>query len=409
MNSFWLYIEPYVHISAKLGKALLYNVLNGQTICIEENEDLICLVRQLDSPENLRTIGISKDTLSKPEVRAFISRLKRSFMGDLLDSSWSTIKPVQIPPIVRVEKDLKRLLDSGLWKNESLSQFLSEMSFFVCHRSNRDIPLLEDAFRQFLVPCGVGRLELSVEDVEKTVDGLTLSTINLLGGNIFEYSEFDRLLKSMARLSATKTLFAVYSDFERNEKAAQLRGVEIELNIAVPPPVSIVRLRSVASYVDELGLKSSFGFIVTSDSEVRVANEIASDLGILEWTMNPYFDGTNLSFFQRRVFMTKAEIVASRPSVMEIARKRELNPLGFGRLTVLPDGNVYGNLNRPPLGRLAGQSMTEIILEEMKQKDEWFTTRHEFAPCKECVFEFMCPPPSHYEDVIGRHDLCHVS
>ncbi len=32
--------------------------------------------------------------------------------------------------------------------------------------------------------------------------------------------------------------------------------------------------------------------------------------------------------------------------------------------------------------------------------------RQDVEPCKDCVFNSLCPPISNYEHVMGKHDLC---
>ena len=61
----WFYIEPYVHISIKNNKALLYNTFNGKSVSIDEDEELLNLVKLIDLQENLRVIEISKGILGK--------------------------------------------------------------------------------------------------------------------------------------------------------------------------------------------------------------------------------------------------------------------------------------------------------------------------------------------------------
>ena len=343
---------------------------------------------------------------------AFISKLKKLFIGDLLYSKWSTIKPIQIPPIPRIQKDLRRLIDTEIWKREDISSYISEISFYVCNRTNNNIEILEKAFLQFLVCRGaVNRsFELKMSDIKEMIEGLNLSVINVLGGNIFEYSEFDPLIEYLSDLNFKRRLFLVYLDFPSNEsKLKKMRDAKIELQIAVTHPVRKERLEYVISQINDLGLEACFTFIVSSDQEMDISEEIASELKISKMILQPYYDGNNIDFFQKRVFLTKEDILDSKPTMREIIQKKEINPLSFGKLIVLADGSVYCNVNKPILGKIGINSVREMVLNELNLKDDWFITRHDMERCKECTFEYLCPPPSNYEYAIGRHDLCDIS
>lgn len=84
----------------------------------------------------------------------------------------------------------------------------------------------------------------------------------------------------------------------------------------------------------------------------------------------------------------------------------ELNTNYFGRLTILPDGSIYSNLNTFSLGSLE-DSLYEIIFKELNEGKSWQNGRHK-EPCTECRFRWLCPPISNYEFVVGQYNLCTI-
>ena len=70
--------------------------------------------------------------------------------------------------------------------------------------------------------------------------------------------------------------------------------------------------------------------------------------------------------------------------------------------------DVYADLNSEKLGNLEEDSISSMILKELKIGDSWLLLRRNVEPCKECLFSCLCPSISGYEKVIGRYNLCTV-
>ena len=84
-----------------------------------------------------------------------------------------------------------------------------------------------------------------------------------------------------------------------------------------------------------------------------------------------------------------------------------MNIYDFGKINIMPNGDVYANVNHPVLGNIYSHSIHEIILKEVEEGQSWLRVRNQ-APCNDCVYQWLCPPPSDYEILIGRPNLCHV-
>ena len=87
--------------------------------------------------------------------------------------------------------------------------------------------------------------------------------------------------------------------------------------------------------------------------------------------------------------------------------QRTMNLYDFGKITILPNGDVYANLNHPSLGNIHVNNIQEILHKEVEEGKSWFRVRNQ-APCTDCVYQWICPSPSNYEIAIGRSNLCHV-
>lgn len=409
----WFYIEPYVHISAKRKSALLYNTLDGRSLSIESNEKVLDLICRIDHLENLRVVEISEEVLSDPEVSRFIDSARKAFMGDLIRRDLSIIKPVVIPPVVRVEKDLveNEVLGEDSWKHDDPLNYLLEVSFYLSGARHPETKILTNAYKQFLVcrEANETSCELRMEKINLFLRGLELKRVNVLGGNIFNYSEYDSFVEYLSTLRCRTTLFAVYSDFLGKEsKLEALRNSAVTVEVAVPPPISRARLTKTVAVLKDLKIGARFVFIVADDNDVRQSEKSQQDVIPFSAVLRPYFNGTNLPFFRKRVYMTKRDILSSRISMRDIHQRAKLDPGSFGRLIVLENGAVYSNVNCEALGIIGETPSREIVSKQMHHSSNWFRTRLRIKPCDQCVLQLLCPPPSGYEDVIGSQALCNV-
>jgi len=172
-----------------------------------------------------------------------------------------------------------------------------------------------------------------------------------------------------------------------------------------------VNERPLARLIEQLsvlGLEAAFFFPVKSEREVEEAGEIDLESLIHNRRLLPYFDGSNLDFFERNVFLSKEIILGAKPSFREIFARQAINGNNFGKLTIFPDGRIYSNVNMPRLGNIKRHSLYEAVYKEMLHGRGWRLTRRNVNPCKRCVYDSLCPPLSNYELVMGRNNLCDV-
>lgn len=79
----------------------------------------------------------------------------------------------------------------------------------------------------------------------------------------------------------------------------------------------------------------------------------------------------------------------------------------FGKLNILPNGDVYANMSHPRVGNIFSDSVYEIIEKEIQEGKSWLRIRNQ-PPCNKCIYQWLCPSPSNYEIAIGRPNLCNI-
>jgi len=50
-------------------------------------------------------------------------------------------------------------------------------------------------------------------------------------------------------------------------------------------------------------------------------------------------------------------------------------------------------------------TLKEIVLYELSQTNSWKLTRDKIDPCKNCLFQQLCPPISNYELFFEKYNL----
>ena len=148
-------------------------------------------------------------------------------------------------------------------------------------------------------------------------------------------------------------------------------------------------------------------FHITSEEQYEVANNFCEDYQIDNYTLQPIYSPSNPDFFKNFIFMDEGSILASTVSKQTIFANMSLNTIDFGKMTILSNGDVHANLNFPRLGNIQTDSIRDLIYRELEQGESWFRIRIQ-KPCSDCVYQWLCPPPTNYEIAIGRSNLCHV-
>jgi len=115
----------------------------------------------------------------------------------------------------------------------------------------------------------------------------------------------------------------------------------------------------------------------------------------------------NINFFEENVFLTSKDILSVHIGLKDFLRKQVLNKNDFGKITIQSNGDVYANVHYPVLGNIYTLSIYWLIQREISEGQSWLRLRNS-EPCKQCIYQWLCPSPSDYEIEIGRPNLCNV-
>ena len=399
-KSFWLYLEPWVHVTSGSGKVLFYNTLNKKSLLYNNNRAANKLAKSFIDPENGYVIRVSEAEIAKTATGAIIAELKKLFMGDLLDTSWSEGKPVNILP----KPFIKNKLTRNVFDNpDDLSlvnydDYLHEITMYLGTGSSgvvKDYPL---AAKQFLfpgAPSGVKKLMdfdiLSRLAVELSV--FKLITLNFTGLEQFSPQKVLEAAELFKGFKCDKKFHLAVSKFNASlvNELFEIPSVSFAVYITFPfDPEKFNEMVKTIAASRHPG-RFEFHFVVKNKKELESSLEIIETANIANYFFNPCYDGNNFDFFREFVFITQEDVDGSKPDQHQVFSRLAFNENDFGKLTILPGGQVYANLNDPVVGTFPENSVVDLIVKETLDGKSWKRTRKATEPMQKVYKPFPLP------------------
>jgi len=415
IKHYWFYIDSYVHISVKNENILLYNPYNGNFLEYSQKPQILKLLKRLQYPKNLQVIKLDETDLEKPIIKEFVQKIREFFMGDLMDMKYSKGKPIQMTPIVKIQKDVKFLkADNIRTVGEKMMEYLTQISLYINNRCSQNCMICRKAYRQFLC-CTTGNAKFKeldinhIRNVFEDTKNCSLTNVNILGGNIFDYSTLTNLLSYLNNLDIKKTYFVHYLNAAINRnRIRELIGKNTRLKLPVTFPLDKEKYKAALDAAVSVGLETIPIFIVQCKEEFENAENLLAKYPVSSPIFRAFYNGNNINFMTDSIFIDKDEIEAAHPTLKDIYVNSAINSLNFGKLTILSNGYIYANVNAANLGILEHHNIYDVVFKELKEGKSWRKVRKNVSPCKKCSFEMLCPPISDYSIVMHRYNLCHI-
>ncbi|MDR1371083.1 MAG: TIGR04150 pseudo-rSAM protein [Dysgonamonadaceae bacterium] len=405
----WFYLEPYVFISEDRNGFLFYNTNSGKGMVFDKNGIINKVVKYLQNPENMYSIRIGVKELENEHLYHFIQSLQEATFGDLTEGHLS--KPVIMPPILNLQKNVERLKTDYSPLNENILSCLHEVTIFVNGKCKHHCKACQYMFKQY--PCCTksdDTLDFNLLNDFLYSISRTGASVNITGGNPFQYPEFDKLSEALGKMDSLKTYIVNYRNIPEDPDVLNLFANEsFRLKIVVNDSYRENSLVTIAERLQQDNINQLWEIGITSVHECEKAECLSERLSRLNIEVNikPYYNRKNLVFFEENIFMQQEDIMAVELDRQDVFALQELNTCNFGKITVMPDGKVYANINKEPIGNIREQT-GDILCRELLSSESWRHTRYRTAPCNRCRFRLICPSPSNYESVIGKPNLCHV-
>ena len=378
VSDYWFTIEPYVFVDIKSKHVLLYNTLDGVTI-ESTNEKIVELLQETLQEENCGVALLTHERYRQEEICCFVDELREKFMGDVINVSLSDGKPVQILPFYNYSKEQELYKKNNFSSYKNILENLFEISLYIDATTN------------------ITKLIHFLITLPKNL------TFNIVG-NMEEVPNYSELFSYLDHCSSPKNLLCSYKNIIPLQP---IFAHNFSYQISVSFPINVERWNHAMKVLLSQALPVEFVFEVSSEEDVQLSEQLIEQHQIDKYRLKPNYTGNNIRFFENEVFLSKEDILSTPMTMKDFFARQAMNLYDFGKITILPNGDVYANLNHPSLGNIYVNNIHEILHKEVEEGKSWFRVRNH-PPCTDCVYQWICPSPSNYEIAIGRSNLCHV-
>lgn len=398
-NNIYFLLKSHVYISEKKKEILLYNTMNGKYI-ESRNESVIKIVRQLNKVENLYCIELSSLEIQRnEEINKFLLDARGKSIGEFIKKKDLKKRPVILRPMLGIKKNsnLKRFC----FNNNQIMDYLRDLSLSINSECQFNCKYCSDGFKQF--ECchnDQSNSELPITIIHNILSQIEFSSIrnfNISGGNIFNYSEFDKLLELISKFDFKKEFFVHFKNIPNSLNLNKFQKLNnFNINILVDQTVNDEEIKDLLRKLKNK-TNYSFNLILQCEESLKNYSKMLKKLNLRNYFFKPYFNGSNLDFFRKFVFIDKEQILNTKYSLKEIYSKNIYNNFLFGDLSIKNTGEVYTNLYRKNVGNIKKKSIREIIYTELNEGTSWTLTRDKITPCKSCIYDSLCPSISKIE------------
>lgn len=391
MKHTFLCLHPDTFFFKGKHKLLLYNSESHQYLEAENDAALEDVQNRLLQLENAYCIPINEPLFT--QYKYLWEEIENRKLGILLQSTWQE-RPVSYPPVLKMNQNINTIRYDYKEKQAGyILEYLYEVTVYLSgNESVRD-----EYYKQTLYPLPhKGKLspEQLLEWFSRTKGG-ALRTVNFIGDPII-LSEYKDVFNFLRKSEIYINYYILWDDF------FPVRDTKL-----IPADFNTVILYKGDTF-DKVDPAYDAKCLITDNEEIYRVKRILSALPDRGKSVElvPVYTGKNLNFFRECIYTDKEELLSSELSKQDIFTRMELNTNYFGKLTILPDGSIYSNLNTPSLGGL-NDSLYEIIYKELNAGGNWRCVRN-FEPCNQCRFRWLCPPISNYEFILDKYNLCSV-
>jgi len=407
MKTYWFYLEPYTFLFQKNEDALIYNTLSGKSIPVKISPDIKHIIETWDKPENFYTVEISEVQYKNKKIASLIKKVRNSFSGDIIEEKTESERPVILKPFLNFQKDRIRLEDNRSFSTgDNVLKELSSLTLYLTGKCNQNCQYCSTYFKQFACCTKNDDKSASITEIENTLNhlvGSNLSQLHILGGNLASIPNINDFVSLFDTIPVKKNYYANYLNI--TPEIVELLS-KYTLRILCNFPVDTGHFEKIYHLIQSNEVKSQWIFIITSEEEYFEAKQFINSLNLEDAIIKPFFTGENSAFFENNIYSYQEDINDIKLNRRQIFANQTINVNEFGKLTIFSDGQVYGNINFPPLGNM-DDDFRKMIYTELTNGQSWFRIRNH-APCDNCTYQWICPSPSNYEIAIGKHNLCHI-
>lgn len=404
MKEYWLALHQDTFLWVKRNKGLVYNAVNHRMFRFNDNDELSRLIDELQQMDNLYRVVINEHDLSNEEVRNWVKNIVQTGSGVLIENDGTNERPVSLKPELKVQDTIPTFE----WEHRENvgGRIMTNLHRLVLHINGSRFGNSSYS-KQIICPEPKGN-ELDMDDVCRFItsfgDTSALSQISLVGC-LWQYAQYKELLEFIHSLNINVTVYCIEKDFlayRNTNKDSFYDNVTYHVLISDYEAEHSVWLGETKA--DD---SISYGFLVASEYELETASQLMERYELSDRSrIYPLYTTDNLDFLKENLYMREEYFEDVDLSKREVFAHQVVNTNFFGTLTVFSDGNVFAGSGTTPIGTIK-ENLYTLVYREMTEGNSWMQIRNQ-EPCVNCVYQWLCPSPSTYEQSIGVPDLCHI-
>lgn len=408
MNAYFLFYS-YVFVNCSVDEALLVHTEKGVSRVID-NIHLVDLLRKIQSPTPYYMICVPKELETDLSFMTLLDELETALFGEIIYTTEEN-KPVQFSPQVKINNNTPL-------ESEYLSSLNFEHPDFVTQA------VLDDMGAHILD--NVLELSIYYSSLDGVTSGLpatacTQYAFPVVRDGIKKIKNLERVLENeYAKLLKVNFILGDLEEEDGNYLQECIRKYALTgktyLYIAAetyPKLPSDLAALCEEVYVWHIGTASLSEkrkenqknyFLVQNEKELSaLENEEAVD------EIYPLYNGSNMDFMKTYLSYAKEDMLTNEITEREIFMNKHINTNFYGELSIYPEGEVYSCKNNAPVGNLENHSLKKILLNEYCKNRNWFLTRNRMSKCKDCMYNWICPPVTGNELAMNHWTFCEES
>ena len=398
---YWFYLSPKVYVTSK-ENIFLYHTESGARLEVTERH-LKDLLQAVYEPKNLGVVEFPQELWKQEGTHALIEQMLSLHMAGLIPIDREQGKPINFLPILNLQKDVDKAVSIGELSLvvDDLLSYLSRLT--LCLESGRlCLSYLSRVWREQEAHWMAPSLLYSLLEQARHS---RLKQVGLYADSLFLHPQMQEILGLLERYEYDYQLWMSAKHYLQHQGRIEtcLRSMKRSCHLSLL--ASAIELEDLVRMSEVDAQLTSWHFLIEDEAQYARVEQFAERWGIVQSELVPIYTGDNLPFFEEYIYLSEDDIFSEPIEMRRIFCNQKLNSNDFGALTVLPTGECRVSLNTPALGNLLQSSLLEILYKELTTNTAWRKTRNS-GKCQKCFFQYLCPPPSSYEQVIGREDLC---
>jgi pseudo-rSAM protein len=404
----YIVLFPETFLWFNTSEGVFYNAKEKVVFNFRCNDLIYNYCLLFNDPANLYSVIIDNADRQDSSFSSWIDCIVKSKMGVLYSIEKEAEKPFSLPPILNLRNEIEesQLDKSKYYSPINFAECLNELSFFL---GGEELSTEEQSYyKQVLYPFSRQSF-LELNEIRSFLENSNithLKQVNLIGTDLFKYPCFEDLIKLLVSqgISVSCYMLGRYAD-SFNQILEILKNTDFILKLYF---FNIDNFVKIQNCIRDCGIKYNWVFLIKNEADFHLCERLISEHSLEQSDILPLLTNNNFDFFKDNIFISMDNIKNVSLTKQNIFCNQAINSNYWGHLFILPDGNVYGNLNKKPLGTVREDAMELIKREIYDLNSSWKCTREKVMPCKECIYRNLCPPPSNYEFYLNRFNLCTI-